>query len=141
MRRPNFSRLRRQLIDLQVAPRHIRRTLLELEEHFDDLQGEALQQGLAADAASRYASSRLGNIDVLAQQIAARPELRCWPYRYPNVARVVLPVAYFALLPTVPLFLGVSRASSIARWGASLMLGAAITASMFLMLQISIASS
>jgi hypothetical protein len=51
---------------------------------------------------------------------------------------VVLPLAYVALLPTSPLFAGAARAQTIARWGACLMLSAAITGAMFLAMQISI---
>ena len=51
---------------------------------------------------------------------------------------VVITLAYLALLPTRPLFAGVARAPEIARWGACMMLGAVITAAMFLAMQISI---
>lgn len=141
MPRPDFSGLRSQLIRRGVAPRHINRTLLELEDHFDDLKDEALQQGYLGASAQQLAATWLGDVDLLAQEVAARPELKTWLYRYPKFARLVLPLAYLVLLPTVPIFIGVSRASAIARWSASMMLGAAITATIFLVLQISIAIS
>ena len=138
---PDFPGLRKRLVELGVAPIHIRRTLLELREHYDDLKAEAIERRISEIAASHYATDRLGDLELLARQVGSRTELRCWQYRYPMFARIILPVAYFALLPTTPLFAGVAHASTIARWGASLMLGAAITATMFLVLQVSIALS
>lgn len=141
MLRPDFARLQRRLADLGVTPANIRRTLDELEDHYEDLQQEALREGRSRVAASSFATRKLGNVNDLAVEIAARPELRRWPYRHPRLARFLLPVAWFVMLPTVPLYAGVANASSIGRWGASLMLAAAVTASMFLVLQISIAFS
>lgn len=138
---PDFPGLRKRLVELGVAPIHVRRTLLELGDHYDDLIAEANERRKSELAAAQYAADRLGDLELLARQVASRPELRCWQYRYPMAARIILPVAYLALLPTMPLFAGVAHASTIARWGASLMLGAAVTATMFLVLQVSIALS
>lgn len=138
---PDFGRLRGRLIDLGIAPKHIRRTLVELEDHYDDLRQEALRKGQSGAAARCFATQKLGDVNNIADEIAARPELRRWPYRYPQLARIVLPIAYVVMLPTVPLYAGVARTSSIVRWSTSLMLAAAVTATMFLVLQISIVLS
>lgn len=138
---PDFPSLRKRLVEAGVAPIHIRRTLLELHEHYDDLKSEAIQRTSSEVAAAQFATDRLGNLELLAREIGSRPELRCWQYRHPRVARLVLPIAYLALLPITPLFVGVAHASTLARWGASLMLGAAVTATIFFALQVSIALS
>ena len=141
MPRPDYSRLRAQLIEFGVAPKYIRRTIIELEDHYDDLKNEALRHGYSCSSAERHATTTLGDVGMLAREVASRPELRSWAYRNPRVARYLLPAAYFALLPAVPIFIGVSHSSTIARWSASMMLGAAVTAGMFLALQLSIAVS
>jgi len=117
---------------------HARRATLEIGEHLDDLRAEAVAGGMPPEMAAEHARQLVGNLRQIADEIVSRPELRAWTFRYPQVARVVLPLAYVVLLPTRPLFAGVARAPEIARWGACAVLGAAITAAMFLAMQISI---
>ena len=45
MSRPELSRLRARLLRSGVAPRHVKRTVAELDAHFDDLV-DGLQFGL-----------------------------------------------------------------------------------------------
>ena len=117
---------------------HARRITLEISEHLDDLRAEAIAGGMPGAMAAEHARQAIGDLRRIAEDVVGRPELRTWTFRYPKVARVCLPLAYIALLPTRPLFAGVARAPEIARWGACMMLGAAITAAMFLAMQISI---
>ena len=117
---------------------HARRATLEIREHIDDLQADAIAAGMPLAMAKAHARQAIGDLRQIADDIVSRPELRVWMFRYPRVARACLPLAYFVLLPTRPLFVGVQRAPEIARWGACMMLGAAITAAMFLAMQISI---
>jgi hypothetical protein len=51
---------------------------------------------------------------------------------------IVLPVAFVLLLPSAPLFAGAVHLSSIFRWLACLILSGLITATMMLILQLSI---
>lgn len=117
---------------------HARRATLEISEHLDDLFAESIAGGMPAAMAAAYAREAIGDLRQIADDLVSRPELRVWTFRYPRVARVFLPLAYLALLPTRPLFAGVAKAPEIARWGACMMLGAAVTAAMFLAMQISI---
>ena len=117
---------------------HARRATLEISEHLEDLRAEAIANGLRPEVAAASAEQVIGDLGQIADAIASRPELRTWTFRYPRVARAFLPLAYLALLPTRPLFAGVARAPEIARWGVCMMLGAVITAVMFLAMQISI---
>ena len=139
MRDQTFSELRHSLLASGVAPRHIRRMLIELHDHLDDLQREALGKGCDPFQAHDRALRAIGDPRLLATRIIERPELRTWVYRYPRIARICYPVAYVLLLPAAPLFAGAARASMIARWGAALMLSATVTAAMFLAMQLSIA--
>ena len=61
-----------------------------------------------------------------------------WIYRYPRVARIVLPMAYVAVLPLAPVQAGMANAGLLARWGAALMLSAGVTAAMLLAMQLAI---
>lgn len=135
MARLRLDELRQQLLDAGVAPREVRRTIDELSDHLEDIR--MAERGIDVD----IALARLGSLQVIADQILAQRELRTWPYRYPRIARIYMPFAYMLLLPAAPLFSGIAHASMLARWGASLLLGAAVTASMLLFMQLSITLS
>lgn len=134
-----FRYLRNELQDAGIAPRHVRRIVSELEDHLEDLRDEARMLGQTAEEASRYAICRIGDQKAIAERMLDAPELRTWIYRYPRVARLYLPVAYVLLLPAAPLIAGFANPGIVFRWGAALMLSAAVTAAMFLSMQLAIA--
>ncbi len=138
MPEPDFDGLRQSLMQAGIAPRHARRTILELEEHFADLKEELMAQGFGRRRAEMEASRQLGSLEAIGEIVASRSELRCWPFRYPRVARIVLPIAYALLIPATPLIVGVGYAPVIARWGVIVSLSAIITAAMFWLIQVSI---
>lgn len=127
-----------QLLRAGVTPAHAKRSALEIREHLEDLRDEGVCKGLTEAQAASIANNQMGDLQLIADDIIGRAELKTWTYRYPRAATVVLPVAYLALLPTKPLFAGVENAPLIARWGACLLLGACVTAAMFLAMQLSI---
>jgi hypothetical protein len=129
-----FNGMRMQLVSAGVAPTEARRIIEELHDHVDDIRLEYVGKDISAEEIQQ----RLGDPAVLAEQILSKPELRTWAYRYPRIARIAMPVAYVLLLPTTPVFAGVANPELVARWGASLLLGAAVTAAMLLMMQLSI---
>lgn len=134
----DLSQLRARLLRLGMAPRHVRRTVIELEDHFDDLVEQGMDNGLDRLAARKYAQSALGSLDDIADAVRAQPELRSWAFRFPRLASIVYPLTCLALLPAAPLFIGYAHANLIARWLACLFLSALITAGMFLFLQLAI---
>jgi hypothetical protein len=138
MPEPDFRALERRLLDGGIATIHARRIADELSGHWQDLCDEATRAGLGGEEMSAWASRQLGGESEITAAVFARPELKCWIYRYPNVARVALPVAYLTLLPAVPLAAGVHHAPLLARWGACLMLSALFTAALMLTLYLSI---
>jgi hypothetical protein len=141
MARPDFNRMRDQLLRNGVSVRVASRTVTELDEHYDDLESEALAAGMTADEASEYASRQIGEPQTLLHEISCRVELRCWIFRYPGFARVLLPLAWILILPATPLIAGVAHLSSIVRWTACLLLSALVTAAMMLVMQISLTLS
>ncbi|MGI9223016.1 MAG: HAAS signaling domain-containing protein [Woeseiaceae bacterium] len=138
MSRPELSRLRARLLRSGVAPRHVKRTVAELDAHFDDLVDEARGTGADRALAERQALEQLGDMDLLADAVCARPELRSWAANYPRIAVIVYPLACLAILPAVPLIAGVANASNLARWIACALLSGIVTATILLVLQLSI---
>lgn len=139
MPEPDFKRFRSELLEAGIAPRHVRRTIVELQEHLEDLRAAELASGCDDATARRTAGREMGSLADVAIAMRACPELQCWAYRYPRLAIVVYPLTCLALLPVVPIIAGVTHAQHVARWGACLFFGALVTASMFLCLQLAIA--
>jgi len=138
MPEPDFTRLRRRLLQSGIAPRHVHRTVVELEDHYHDLVDEAVENGVSPAEAETGACARLGEMnDVVAGMLSCR-QLRSWAYRFPRIALVFYPLACLFLLPALPVAASVSNAPLLARWGASLLLAGLFTALMLLVLQLSI---
>lgn len=138
MHKQSFNELRSHLLESGIAPKHVRRIAAELNDHLDDLRLEALDNGLSACEAESHAVNRLGDQKIIAERILEHSEFKTWLYRYPRIARIYLPVAYALVLPAAPVFAGMANPSIVARWGAALMLGGAITAATFLCMQLAI---
>ena len=137
----DLSGLRSNLLRYGVAPRHVRRTITELEDHFDDLVEQGLCDGEDRLQARSNAQAALGSLDDIAEAVRAQPELRSWAFRHPRLAAVVYPLTCLALLPAAPVFIGYAHATLIARWIACLLLSGLVTAGMFLFLQLAITLS
>jgi hypothetical protein len=75
--------LRERLLRAGVAPRHVRRYLTELRDHWLDLTAEEERAGRKRAEAEAVALTRLGRVDDLAQTMIERPELRSWTARAP----------------------------------------------------------
>ncbi len=139
MPRLELKELHNELLRSGVSPRHVRRTVAELTDHYDDLVESALEDCADRDAAEKRALRDLGELSGIATAIKAQPALRCWAYRFPHVALIVYPLTCLALLPAVPVMAGVAHAGYLARWAACILLSGLVTASIFLFLQLSIA--
>lgn len=122
----DFDGLRDQLLESGVAPRHVKRIVSELSDHYEDLEMEAMQYGLSREAASAQASERIGDAKTIAHLVLGMPELKCWLHRHPQFA---------------PIYAGVAYAPIIGRWCACLILSGVITATILLAMQISITYS
>ncbi|MBN9554641.1 MAG: hypothetical protein J0H61_08210 [Alphaproteobacteria bacterium] len=107
MPQPCFSRLSERLLRGGIAPRHVRRTIRELSDHFDDLVREEKEAGAAREVAQARALSRLGHEDNLADAILSRPELRSLTSRFPWAVFGLGPVLLLAFSVVAALYLEV----------------------------------
>jgi hypothetical protein len=100
--RERFEELSERLLRAGIAPRHVRRYVAELSDHFDDLVREGAQTGLFEDASELVARTRIGSDDELAAVMLARPELRSVAAR--------LPWLVFGLSPILMLVVAIAAA-------------------------------
>jgi len=138
MPEPNFGQLAQRLLDKGIQPRIVRRAVGELRDHYDDLVIAAQRDGMNEMRARDRAASQLGEPDLIVTAMSAQRALRSWPFRYPRVAVVIYPLACLLLLPAAPVVAGMSHASAVVRWGTSLLIAGIFTASLLLVLQLSI---
>src|ERR1700744_4772839 len=82
-----------QLLAAGVAPRHVRRYLVELDDHLADLREEG---ACPRDEGEAWALARLGSCETLAGAMIARKELRGWDVRLPWVAYLLAPILALA---------------------------------------------
>jgi len=75
--------LREQLLHAGIAPRHVRRYIAELGDHFDDLVREETANGLNRENAEISAHERIGSNDQLYAVMLAKPQLRSIAARFP----------------------------------------------------------
>ena len=105
MPQPRFDRLSERLLHAGIAPRHVRRYVRELRDHFDDLVREEKEGGATRELAETRALSRLGNEDALADAMLSRPELRSFMSRFPWAVFGIGPIVMLALSMVGALYL------------------------------------
>jgi hypothetical protein len=91
----SFEDLREALLRTGVAPRHVRRAVLELNTHFHRLVEEGLARGDSEEAARLAARELLGTDQALIERYAGMPELRAWSSRWPAVWFTLVPLLSF----------------------------------------------
>lgn len=138
MHEPDFNALEMRLLKAGITPRHAHRAASEIYDHYDDLVNAALEGGASRRDAERAATRNLGSPDELVAAMRAQRSLRSWAYRYPRLAILIYPLACLAALPAKPVVVGVANAPLVTRWGASMLLAALFTATLLLVLQLSI---
>tara|TARA_R110002096_G_scaffold161007_3_gene327387 strand:- start:34893 stop:35318 length:426 start_codon:yes stop_codon:yes gene_type:complete len=138
VREIDLQDLTKKLLQSGISPRHARRAVSEIRDHYDDLVDFAIGDGVELVAAHQLAAQRMGPLDAIVAEMASRRELKTWVYRYPRLAVVFFPLACVAALPAMPLLAGIAHRNTIARWGGSFVVAAFITALMMLTLQLSI---
>jgi hypothetical protein len=92
----SFRDLREQLLLAGVAPRHVRRYLAELYDHWGDLTAEEQCAGHSLEEAQTAALARLGTIDDLAVAMTAQPKFRSWAARAPWAVFSFVPLSFLA---------------------------------------------
>jgi hypothetical protein len=86
-----FNELRERLLRAGVAPRHVRRYLTELADHWADLTVEEERAGRSRAEAESAALVRLGGVDDLARAMIEQRHFQSWFVR--------APWAFFSLAP------------------------------------------
>jgi hypothetical protein len=119
-----FEDLKLELLRGGIAPIYVERTMIELNEHYVDLENAALASGLSADEAARSARALLGSEQSIAAAVLSRPELLAWSRRWPRVALYAQTAAVLGALPALPVLYCVDRRTEIARWTTAI--GAAV---------------
>jgi hypothetical protein len=122
MREGQFESLRLELLRSGVTPVYIERTILELEEHYSDLENAALASGVDAHEAARVALATLGNERAIAAAVLAQPALLTFSTRYPRVAQ-------YLTLPGLPLMFCIEHRPELTRWVAAVGLAATLMGS------------
>ena len=98
MPRSQFSELNERLLRAGIAPRHVRRYVTELRDHFDDLVREETEKGSKQEIAEDVARTRIGSNDELAAVMLARPGMRSVTARFPWAVFGLGPVLMLALV-------------------------------------------
>ena len=98
MQAVNFVRLRIRLLKGGVAPKFVKRTIQELQQHLDELIAQEKSDGTSEAEARAVAFSKLGDEEKILNETLARKELLSWSHRYPKSVFLILPViSYFAI--------------------------------------------
>jgi hypothetical protein len=98
-----FEALRERLLQGGIAPRHVRRYLRELEEHYADLYAAQRQAGFEPEDADVRARARLGDDENLAQAMLEQRDFRSISARFPWLVFTLLPPVSMLLVIVVPL--------------------------------------
>jgi hypothetical protein len=100
-----FHELRERLLQAGVAPRHVRRYLAELTDHFADLRTEEEHAGRSRADAESAALLRLGAMDDLAKAMTEQPQFQSWCARAPWATFGLGPVFLLGLVWCAAMFL------------------------------------
>jgi hypothetical protein len=100
-----------RLLRSGVAPRHVRRYLRELRDHYDDAVQDELNRGASRATAEETASGRLGDPDLLVRTALAKPELLSWSRRWPWAVFICAPLVLFpaAFVATILAMVGLAH--------------------------------
>ena len=120
MRDAQFESLRLELLRSGISEVYVDRTVLELAEHYADLESAALASGASAAEAQQLARASLGSEQCIAAAVLARPELRSFRTRHPRVAQCLHSAATIGTLPGMPLLFCIEHRPELARWGVAI---------------------
>ena len=129
MREGQFESLRLELLRSGVTPAYVERTVLELEEHYSDLENAALASGVGADEAARLALATLGDERAIAAAVLAHPELLTFSTRHPRLAHYLQSAAAIGAVPGLPLMFCIEHRPELARWMAAVGVAATLMGS------------
>ena len=132
--RAEFRHLQRLLLNGGVSSAAVTRTMAELYDHCEDLEAEAIASGCSREAASAEALARLGDVQVLAEEVLRHPEFKSWAFRWVWVPAVLRHFVIVTSLASMPVLVVVARGPLIVRWCVSTGLAMLVTAGLLLLL-------
>jgi hypothetical protein len=132
--RPRFEALELELQRGGIAKTYIDRTLLELGDHYDDLERAALDAGHSPDDAAELARTHLGDHVVIAAAVLAQRRLMSWSRRWPTVAFCMRSAVAIGVLPARPVLYVAGRGDELARWGGAIGAALVVVGSLYSML-------
>lgn len=91
-----FREIRERLLRAGIAPRHVRRYLRELEDHFADLIAEEVRVGRSPEHAKTAALMRLGSIEELAGAMLEKRQFQAWSAKAPWATFGIVPIVLLA---------------------------------------------
>src|SRR5450631_4055061 len=101
----SFHELRERLLRAGVAPRHVRRYLTELGDHFADLRAEEERAGRNGADAESAAIARLGSVEDLSKAMTEQRQFRSLCARAPFAMFGFAPLLFLAGAYFVALFI------------------------------------
>jgi hypothetical protein len=120
MRDERLESLRLELLRSGVNPLYVDRTIVELGEHYADLESAARAAGQSPAEAARSAAAALGHQSELVAAVLARHELLSFSTRWPRVAHCLESAATIGTLPGLPLLYCIEHRPELARWSAAI---------------------
>ena len=100
----NWHNLQLTLLRGGVAPKYVRRTIKELQQHHSDLVQELLNSGLNHDEALIKANHEIGTEQTIAREVLTKQELMSWAHRFPKLILLAAPVVGYPILFLVLFF-------------------------------------
>lgn len=87
----------RTMIAGGVDPKYVKRTVQELQDHYDDLKDSSIRNGLSEAEADREAEEKIGNLHDIAVEATNKRELRSWISLHPKTTFIGGPFLAFVL--------------------------------------------
>jgi hypothetical protein len=100
-----FEPVAEELLRGGVAPRHVRRYIGELDDHFAQLTAQLHRGGCGLEEAKLRARTRLGDDAQLVSAMLDVPGIRAWSARVPWLVFSAIPPAMTFIMFAIPLFL------------------------------------
>lgn len=125
-RTPDFFDLSRNLLKGGIAPKYVKRTIIELQDHYTDLREAALNEGLSELEAESQARSSLGKEEDLLAEVLSKGELLSWTSRRPWIFYGLAPAVASFVLTVLFIFISVTPAGLVEMTGADVIPDAVI---------------
>lgn len=107
----DFNRLKIRLLRGGIAPKFVRRTIQELQQHLEELIAQEKSAGISETEARAIAFGKLGDEDKLVSEALARKEIRSWSSRYSKSFFSIFPFATYLLFMIGFVYFGIGAIS------------------------------